>query len=179
MKLLLSQEEHIKFTRPFDALERNYYKFLSKHEIIPCPNIIKVPDNEYDCLLLTGGPDSIARHQTEDLLYKHAFENKKPIIGICHGAFVINDLNGGTHGRVDGHVDADITITMEGQEHVVRCFHSQSIETLAKDFVAIAHDKQGNIEAFRHNKLPIYGVVWHPERMEMPVLPEDVKKLLD
>ena len=68
---------------------------------------------------------------------------------------------------------------MEGQEHVVRCFHSQSIETLAKNFVAIAHDKQGNIEAFRHNKLPIYGIVWHPERMEVPVLPEDVKKLLD
>ena len=48
-----------------------------------------------------------------------------------------------------------------------------------KDFIAIAYDLEGNPEAFKHNTLPIYGMLWHPERMDDPVLPPEVKKLLD
>ena len=76
MKILVSQEEYIKFSKPFDALERNYYHFLADHEIIPVPNIVKVPDYDYDCLVLTGGPDSPARHKTENILFAHAFKKK-------------------------------------------------------------------------------------------------------
>jgi putative glutamine amidotransferase len=129
--------------------------------------------------MLTGGPDSVARNQTENLLYQDAVEKGKPVVGICHGAFVINDISKGVNGSVDGHVDADIKITMEGREHTVRCYHSQSIEKLAENFVAIAHDEQGTVEAFKHKTLPIYGIVWHPERMDAPILPVEVKKLLD
>jgi GMP synthase-like glutamine amidotransferase len=181
MKILISQIEFIRSPRNFvfDALERAYYQFLKGHELIPVPNIKKVPNTEYDCLILTGGPDSVSRNQTENLLIQDAMVKGKSIIGICHGAFAINDLVGGKNGNVKGHVDADIKITMEDQEHTVKCYHSQSIEKLAKDYVAIAHDEQGNIEAFQHNSLPIYGIVWHPERMDVPVLPVEVKKLLD
>ena len=179
VKIVVSQEEYIKFSKPFDALERTYYHFLSDHEIIPVPNIVKVPDYDYDCLLLTGGPDSPARHKTENLLFAHAFKKKVPILGICHGAFVINDLCGGKHGRVHGHIDCDVEVTMYGKKHTVRCYHAQAIKELGKDMSAIAHDDKGNIEAFKHNKYPIYGVVWHPERMKNPVLPTEVKKLLD
>jgi hypothetical protein len=28
-------------------------------------------------------------------------------------------------------------------------------------------------------ELPIYGIVWHPERMKHPVLPNAVRKLLE
>ena len=83
VKIIVSQEEYIKFGKSFDALERNYYQFLSGHEIIPVPNIVKVPDYDYDCLLLTGGPDSTARHKTENLLFAHTFKQKLPIVGIC------------------------------------------------------------------------------------------------
>lgn len=179
MKLLVTQEEYIKFTRPFDALERNYYKFLKKHEIIPVPNTVKVPDYDYDCLVLTGGPDSRDRHKTENLLFNDAYKKNIPILGICHGAFVINDLCGGVHGKVEGHIDCDVTITMYNKKYKVKCYHAQSIQMLGKDFTAIAHDDQGNIEAFKHDTRPIYGVVWHPERMKVPVLPDEVKKLLD
>ena len=181
MKILISQIEYIKPPRNFvfDALERSYYKFLSAHELIPAPNIVNVAHNDYDCLMLTGGPDSIARNKTENKLYQDALRKGKPIIGICHGAFAINDICKGVNGHVAGHIDADIKIHMEGSQHTVKCYHSQSIETLADNFSAIAHDEQGNIEAFKHNTLPIYGIVWHPERMDEPVLPAEVKKLLD
>ena len=181
MKILISQIEQVRPPRNFvfDALERSYYRFLQGHDLIPVPNIIKVPDIDYDCLILTGGPDSVARNQTENLLYQDAVEKGKPVVGICHGAFAINDICKGTNGHIDGHVDADIKISMEGQEYFVKCYHSQSIEKLAKNFVAIAYDEQGTVEAFKHETLPIYGIVWHPERMDAPILPIEVKKLLD
>ena len=177
----MSQIEHVRPPRNFvfDALERSYYRFLQGHELIPVPNIIKVPDIGYDCLILTGGPDSVARNQTENLLYQDAVQKGKPVVGICHGAFVINDISKGVNGFIDSHVDANIKIKMEGKEHTVRCYHSQSIEKLAENFVAIAHDEQGTVEAFKHKTLPIYGIIWHPERMDAPILPVEVKKLLD
>jgi len=179
MKIIVSQLEYVRPPRGFvfDTLERAYYRFLAGHEVVPVPNIIKVPDNEYDCLILTGGPDSVARNQTENLLYHDAVAKGKPIVGICHGAFVINDICKGTNGHVDGHIDADIKIKMEGQEHTVKCYHSQSIDSLAEDFEPLAYDSE-NIEAFKHNQLPIYGVIWHPERMDVPVLPGEVADLL-
>ena len=181
MRILISQIEHVRPPRNFvfDALERSYYRFLQGHELIPVPNIIKVPDIDYDCLMLTGGPDSVARNQTENLLYQDAVEKGKPVVGICHGAFVINDISKGVNGSVDGHVDANIKITMEGREHTVRCYHSQAIEKLGEDFEAIAYDNEGIIEAFKHVSKPIYGIVWHPERMDEPVLPSDVADLLN
>jgi len=180
MKILISQIEYIKPVRNFvfDALERSYYRFLAGHTLLPVPNMIKVPDVEYDCLILTGGPDSVARNQTENLLYQDAVEKGKPIVGICHGAFVINDLCGGKLGSIEGHVDKDTEITLEGNKKTVKCYHSQSIKALAEDFVAIAHDNDGNIEAFKHKTLQVYGIVWHPERMDEPVLPSEVADLL-
>jgi len=181
MKILISQIEHLRPPRywPADTLERSYYDFFRGHELIPVPNLIKVPDIDYDCLILTGGPDSMARNQTENLLYQDAVEKGKPIVGICHGAFVINDISKGVNGHVDGHVDADIKIMLEGAEHTVRCYHSQAIEKLGKGFEAIAHDNEGSIEAFKHVSKAIYGIIWHPERMDVPVLPTEVKKLFD
>jgi putative glutamine amidotransferase len=180
MKILISQQEHLSHRHfVFDALERAFYKFLGKHTLIPMPNINIIAYNDYDCLILTGGPDSWARNNTENKLFNHAVQKGVPIVGICHGAFAINDIVGGTNGRIEGHVDKDIEIHMEGENHIVKCFHSQSIETLAEDYEAVAHDLDGNIEAFQHKTLPIYGIVWHPERMEVPVLPSEVKKLLD
>ena len=51
----------------FDALERVYYDFLAPHKLIPVPNAVKVPDIDYDCLVITGGPDSVNRNKTENM----------------------------------------------------------------------------------------------------------------
>jgi GMP synthase-like glutamine amidotransferase len=160
VKILVSQQEYIKSPRNFvfDALERAYYNFLSGHELIPVANNNKVPEKDYDCLVLTGGPDSVARNQTENTLYAHAMSKGKPII--------------------EGHVDKDHSVTMGGKNYTVNSYHTQMIERLPQDFVSLAEDKDGNPEAFRHKSLPVFGVVWHPERMSDPVLPDAVRDLL-
>jgi len=118
------------------------------------------------------------RHTTEDLLFHHANKLGKPIVGICHGAFAVNDLTGGTNGYIDDHTNTSHAISMEGGIHLVNSYHSQNIATLGADMIPTAFDSDNNPEAFQHSTKPIYGVVWHPERMKDPILPKDVKDLL-
>ena len=89
-----------------------------------------------------------------------------------------NDIAGGANGQIDGHVDKDIKIELEGRSYKVKCYHSQSVERLADDYEVTATDLDGTIEAFQHVTKPIHGIVWHPERMEEPVLPSAVRKIL-
>jgi putative glutamine amidotransferase len=182
MKILMSQRD---LRIPpnnflFDALERSWYELLHKHQLIPVANIGVIDETiDFDCLVLTGGPDSIARHVTEDKLFYHALKQQKPIVGICHGAFTINDLTGGKNGYIDDHTDTSHLINMEGGVYTVNSYHSQFIETLGPGMIITAKDIDGNTEAFQHESSPIYGVVWHPERMKFPVVPRAVKDLLE
>lgn len=181
MKILISQREfvHPPMNFVYDGLERSWYSFLSQHQLIPVPNLIKIDTTvEFDCLILSGGNDSVNRHYTENALFRHAVEQGKPIIGVCHGAFAVNDLTGGVNGHVDGHIRTTHNVTIDDQVHVVNSYHSQSIESIGPGMIVTARDDDGNIEAFQHETLPYYGIVWHPERMSRPVLTPDVAKLL-
>ena len=93
-------------------------------------------------------------------------------------SFAVNDLTGGVNGTIAGHVDTEHEIVMNSDIYTVNSFHGQSIETIGKDMEVVARDLDGNIEAIKHNTLPIYGVVWHPERMKNLVLPNEIKTLL-
>jgi putative glutamine amidotransferase len=181
MKILISQREFVNPPHNFvyDGLERGWYSFLSKHQLIPVPNLIKIDTTiDFDCLILSGGNDSVNRHYTEDALFKHAIESNKPIVGICHGAFAVNDLTGGINGLIDGHHSSTHNVTIGDQTYLVNSFHSQTIKHTSDDMIVTAVDDKGNIEAFQHETLPIYGIVWHPERMSRAVLTPDVARLL-
>lgn len=184
MKILISQREILHKnsmgnTMSLDALERDWYVLLKKHTVIPYPNIIDVPDElEFDCLIISGGTDSIARHYTEDALFALAVRLNKPIVGVCHGAFAVNDLTGGVNGKITGHEASIHSIYMENNSYRVNSHHHQSIQSIGTSMKIVANDDDGNIEAFQHDTLPIYGIVWHPERMSTPVLPQAVRQLL-
>lgn len=182
MKILITQAE---FKNPpfffvHDGLERSWYHLLAGHDVIVAPNIPNFAFDrvEWDCLMLTGGNDSVGRHLTENHLYQMADTLGKPIVGFCHGAFAVNDLAAGVNGRIPGHVGADHDIIMEDRTWTVNSFHSQCIAQLAPGFEILAQDIQGHPEAFRHIFKPIWGVVWHPERMSAPVLPQSLANLL-
>jgi putative glutamine amidotransferase len=181
MRILISQRD-VRIPPSFfvfDALERSWNVFLNKHHLVPVPNLGSIDETiEFDCLVLTGGPDSIERHLTEDLLFKHAEKLGKPIIGFCHGAFAVNDLTGGTNGTIDNHVQTEHYVYMDGKNHLVNSFHGQSIETIGQDMEVIALSGDDSIEAIKHKYKSIYGIVWHPERMDDPVLPDEVRNLI-
>ena len=170
----------------FDCLERSWYSFLGNHHLIPHANTRTVDETiDFDCLVLSGGSDSVARNVTENLLFVHAIKRKKPILGICHGAFVVNELSGGVNSSstcydyIPAHDNTEHEVMMDGKKVLVNSYHGQTITQLGPQMVPLAiHEQDETIEAFKHQALPIYGIVWHPERMDVPVLPEEVAILL-
>lgn len=57
-------------------------------------------------------------------------------------------------------------------------FHNNQIIETGPDLQAIARAEDGGIEAFKHISKPVWGLVWHPERMKDPVLPSDLRRFL-
>ncbi len=182
MRILVTQRElqPPPLGHTYDALERVWYNLLHKHWLRPYPNVGVIEDDlDYDCLLLPGGTDSLARNATENLLIQHAIDHNKTIIGVCHGAFAINDYFGGTNSPIKGHEFTQHSVLMGSKEYTVNSFHGQYIETLANGFTetAIAHDQ--TVEAFEDPTRNCYACLWHPERMKTPILPPSISRILE
>ena len=80
---------------------------------------------------------------------------------------------------IDNHHGVEHEVELEGEWQMVNSFHTVGIASLAEELVAIAMDREYNIEAFKHKEKRIWGVVWHPERMDKPILPKEIKELLN
>jgi len=187
MNILITQREdllgHAKFLH--SALESSWYYWLTPlgHKLLPAPNILEFHPyyDDWDCLILTGGPDSINRNRVENVLFAETVKRGKPVIGICHGAQAINDLTRGKFDYIDGHhdVDHEVVYVETGERVVVNSFHRQSIKELGPKMVPVCVDNEGYIEAFKHDELPIYGMIWHPERMNNHYVIPEVAKILN
>jgi gamma-glutamyl-gamma-aminobutyrate hydrolase PuuD len=178
LKIAISQREETIGKFNYDCLSQNWYRFLNKHQIIPIPNVDDNKEYDFDVLILSGGNCSLSRFHTELKLYNHAVDKNLPIIGICHGAFFIAEINGSICADVKGHKDTEHTINMEDKEFIVNSSHNSKITKLGKNFNIIATDKEYNIEAFKHDKKLIWGMLWHPENMKTSVLPSELHSLL-
>jgi putative glutamine amidotransferase len=67
---------------------------------------------------------------------------------------------------------------MEGKTFIVNSYHDMGIYLIGDDIEVIAESNDG-IEAFKHISLPHWGIVWHPERMDNPVLPKEIADMLN
>jgi len=104
----------------------------------------------------------------------------KPVFGVCRGIQVINVALGGTLWQ---HLPAQLGLDHSERPHPVelleggllrallgpRCtvnsFHHQAVKDPGRDLAATAI-WDGVVEGIEHVGLPIFGVQWHPERME-------------
>jgi putative glutamine amidotransferase len=68
---------------------------------------------------------------------------------------------------------------MYDKTYKVNSFHTNKITKVGKDFDVIATTVDGDVEAFKHKTKPIWGIVWHPERMQEAILPNDLERLLN
>lgn len=122
-------------------------------------------------------------------LVKRVSELGKPVLAICRGVQIVNVAFGGTlhqdvagtteffvkHEQSSGPSIGTHTVEIEkdsylhrlfGDEVITNSFHHQAIKELANGFKAVAHSKDGIIEAMQKEEdLSIVGVQWHPERM--------------
>ena len=145
-----------------------------------------------DAVVIGGGAkeqDYVRRCAFEDLVISLAAERNLPIVGVCHGAQVINRHFGGTLETVPAeggvvHIDAerfkrthelaehDATV-LPGDSLMARVFgtgtarinssHKKRCLKLADGFRVTAQTADGVIEAYEHVSRPIFGFQFHPE----------------
>jgi len=167
--------------RAYDSLGQEWYSYLKSHTLVAVPNRLdqdfdKLAD-ELDLLVITGGDDRLIRRTTELRLSTALMKQQKPILGVCHGAFLLTDVLGGTIGRKDGHrggVNHQIRYRDKMQQ--VNSYHGLAIKTAPASAEVLAVDADGDCEAWISGT--VAAVVWHPERMTDPWLPDEIQSLL-
>lgn len=117
-----------------------------------------------------------------DLACIHFFaQEKRPILGICRGIQMLNVAFGGTliqhlptanlhmgsGGDLYHEVKADGMLKkLYGRSFISNSCHHQAIARSGRGLIPIGFARDGCVEAVIHERLPILGVQFHPERME-------------
>lgn len=163
----------------YDCMSHAWYTFLHGHNIRAISNRETFDISTVDMLILSGGNDSMERTLTERQLVSDAICEDIPILGVCHGAFMLNKFFDGTNMQIEGHHNTKHPVELEGHMHMnINSYHSIGIHTLGKQLKEIGNDTDGHCEAFKHETFRIWGVVWHPERMEDILLPSGIRDMI-
>lgn len=131
---------------------------------------------DLDVLIITGGDDSALRRTVELKLAGQMALRKKPVVGVCHGAFLLTDVLGGQVVETVGHHNTTHDVNYFGESVSVNSYHTLAIKQLHRSGTALVTDSEGNCEAWIDGNTA--GVVWHPERMKTPWLPDEIVNLI-
>lgn len=175
------------YHEPRDSISHDWLARLSSWGMvpIPVPNLGTAAVGYVEALspalvILSGGEDlgvSPVRDETETALLDFAMRARQPVLGVCRGLQLINSHLHGFLCRVEGHVahPHDVKIDKHWDKHYgaatkVNSYHNICVpaDGLAPSLHATATDSAGNIEALRHDELPVAAVMWHPERQGAP-----------
>lgn len=142
-----------------------------------------------DDLQLAGPPEYrpgeenpyVLRDYFEYQILDLAIQKGIPVLGVCRGMQLINSFFGGHTidvSDVCGTANAHVAVEHEVQLNLhngplgecaikVNSYHNRILlaDCLGQGimpFATIAED--GSVEGFRHKRLPVSGIMWHPER---------------
>lgn len=124
-------------------------------------------------IILTGGNSLVQyggnapeRDCMDRRLIELSIKKEIPLYGFCRGMQSILDYFGNELVNVTGHVAVRHEINIQGKTKMVNSYHNQACTKLKEgtELVSIAESNDGVIEAVGDVKLPIVGIMWHPER---------------
>jgi N5-(cytidine 5'-diphosphoramidyl)-L-glutamine hydrolase len=172
-----------------DTLDQTWAQLLLQSGFvpIPLPNQPNYARQFVEALglsgvILTGGNDlADLPEATDSAPQRDAFERelleicsdrRMPVMGVCRGMQMIVRYFGGTLMRLEDHVGKPHPIiprassmpTLPRAE--VNSFHGFGIrsEGLPADLAVAGVAPDGTVEAVVHRSLPMWAVMWHPER---------------
>jgi gamma-glutamyl-gamma-aminobutyrate hydrolase PuuD len=164
----------------YDSIEHGWYSYLQEHTLTYIPNRLDQDFEDIadrlDALIITGGDDGIMRRNVELKIATQMMYQKKPILGVCHGCFLLQDVLGGQISEIDNHYNTEHWVSYFGELVPVNSYHNLSITKVHDQGTVLCVDHEGNCEAWIEGNLA--GVVWHPERMTEPWLPDEIQNLL-
>lgn len=186
-----------------DCLDQQWFRLLESlgYAPVPIPNSLSNVEGWLESmgiegLILSGGNDlshlpdasnaSTERDETERALLTVAQQREWPVLGVCRGLQMMNVWLGGRVTPVAGHAAVRHPVTLSQKADTcfhpyreVNSFHNWGIapDVLAADLVPQILSPEGDIEAYKHSRLPWVGIMWHPER-EAPFAEQD-KQLLN
>lgn len=176
MKIALTQRTLYYKNKAYDSVEQSWYSLLKNHTLYLVPNDLTQNFNELaesvDGLIITGGDDSALRSAVEMKLSSEMLKLHKPILGVCHGAFLLTNVLGGLLDRCDHHMDTEHQITYLGISKIVNSYHTNVIKRPHSTATILAYDLDNNCEAWVDGNMS--GIVWHPERMSAPWIPSEI-----
>ena len=105
------------------------------------------------------------RSKLDKFYIKKAIKSKIPFLGICHGAQSLSNLFKFKIVKKKGHRRTRHKVFFNNNKsQIVNSYHDYVIFKISKEFQKLGWTKDGSIEAFKHHKFPILGLMWHPER---------------
>ena len=176
MRIGLTQRVLFHKTKAYDSIEHSWYEYLKEHTLYFIPNRLPVTFPDIDCLIITGGDSHPLRNKVEEQLVSFARGLNIPIIGICHGCQILTKTYGGACTEVIGHMDTTHKVHTSTESRTVNSYHGLCIDYAPPGATVLARDDADNPEAWILGK--IAAVMWHPERMNTPWLPEEIESLL-
>jgi len=125
-------------------------------------------------IIFSGGPDSV-HAEGAIAIDPGVYELDVPILGICYGAQLIAQQNGGTVGRTDRGEYGRTVLTLDGDggtllggtpaEQNVWMSHFDAITAVPEGVTPTASTPDAPIAAFESKERKLYGVQFHPEVM--------------
>ncbi len=121
-------------------------------------------------VILTGGPNSVYG-ENAPRLGTEIFRLGVPVLGICYGMQLINDLLGGTVESAEVGEYGHTLLTTEdaplfegvGRETVVFMNHNDRVSRPPQGFTVDAYTANCPVAAFSNAEKGVYGVQFHPE----------------
>jgi GMP synthase (glutamine-hydrolysing) len=133
-------------------------------------------EKDISSIILSGGPHPANEpgQNVSSIICQRAKDSeiRVPILGICYGHQMIGKTWGSEVGKGKsagyglGEIDVckkDILFDGIPDSFNVWVSHYDELKTLPEGFTRLAYSDGCEIEAMRHNELPVFGVQFHPE----------------
>jgi len=177
----------------YDSFTYNLFQLFSTFDIevvvfrndaISIENILKI---KFDWICISPGPKTPKDAGISALLVKRLYK-KVPILGVCLGMQVINEVFGGKttfapfpiHGKKDlvYHNGKGIFKGIPSPFRVAR-YHSLQCYPVASSLEILARSSDGVVMGIAHPRYHLYGVQFHPESFMSEYGRELIKNFLD
>jgi GMP synthase (glutamine-hydrolysing) len=152
--------------------EQNVFCQIVRHDL----SADRIRAHQPRGIILSGGPASVYAPGAPRC-DPEIFNLGVPVLGICYGMQLLSDVLGGQvqsapsreYGRarceVTSHTDlfAGVPSSLN-----VWMSHGDQVTRVSDDFVPLARTQTCPIAAVKHNRLPVYGLQFHPEVTHTP-----------